>query len=326
MARNGFRAVRTHADVTVDSGLRSVEGLAEVRRRVAGAIDVEIVAMCGWPILGVAAADQRALLREALDVGADVVGGCPHLEVTGTRDATAYLLDVAAEHGRPVDLHTDETLDASIGGLVDLAELVVDGFPHAATASHCVSLGMRPLDEQRRVAELVAAAGIGVVALPQTNLYLQGRGRVPMPRGLTPVGVLRAAGVTVAAGADNLQDPFNPLGRACPLETAGLMMLTSHLSALDAYETVSGAAANVTGRSRVAVEVGAPADLLAVRSDSLRRAIAMGPEDRITFRGGRAIAGAHDDPESLTFPKRPRNPQRLEPHRSDDAAKERDTP
>ena len=46
-----------------------------------------------------------------------------------------------------------------------------------------------------------------------------------MPRGLTAVRALLDAGVVVAAGADNLQDPFNPLGRACPFETAALMVL-----------------------------------------------------------------------------------------------------
>ena len=289
MARNGFRAVRTHADVTTDNGLRSVEGLIEVRRRVAEIIDREIVALCGWPVLGRAGADQRALLRDALDLGADLVGGCPHLEEEGTRPATEYLLGVAVERELAVDLHTDETLDPGIRGLADLAEIVADGFPHPVTASHCVSLSMVPSDEQRRVAEQVAAAGIGVIALPHTNLYLQGRGHVPMPRGLTAVAALREAGVTVAAGGDNLQDPFNPLGRGCPLETAGLMMLTCHLSAPDAYDAVSASAAMVTGRAPADVEVGAPADLLAVRADSLRHAIAFTPEDRIALRGGREI-------------------------------------
>ncbi len=62
MAANGFRFVRTHADITTEHGLRSVEALAEVRRRVADVIDLEIVALCGWPVVGPAGADQRALL------------------------------------------------------------------------------------------------------------------------------------------------------------------------------------------------------------------------------------------------------------------------
>ena len=156
-------------------------------------------------------------------MGADLVGGCPHLEADGRRDAAEVLLDVAADHEVGVDLHTDETLDPTVDGLAELAELVVKtGFPFPVTASHCVSLGMQPLDRQREIAEAVAAAGIAVVALPATNLYLQGRDhQQAMPRGLTAVKALRAAGVVVAAGADNLQDPFNPMGRACPFETAG---------------------------------------------------------------------------------------------------------
>ncbi len=60
--------------------------------------------------------------------------------------------------------------------------------------------------DQQATSEAVVTAGIGVVALPHTNLFLQGRGHSPMPRGLTAVAALRAAGAQVAAGADNLQD------------------------------------------------------------------------------------------------------------------------
>ena len=111
---------------------------------------------------------------------------------TSRRTATRAGRPSSSSRRRPitasgVDLHTDETLDPAVRGLVDLAELVSAGFDHQVTASHCVSLGMQPADEQRAIAEAVAAAGIGVIALPHTNLFLQGRGRHPMPRGLTAV-------------------------------------------------------------------------------------------------------------------------------------------
>ncbi|MFV0306345.1 MAG: amidohydrolase family protein [Desertimonas sp.] len=279
MAANGFGAVRTHADATTDHGLTSVEALVALRRRVADVIDVEIVALSGWPVAGKAGADQRALLRAALDTGADLVGGCPHLEDDrDTRAATEVLLAIAADHGRDVDLHTDETLDPSVLGLVHLAEAVAAGFPHRVTASHCVALAMQPEARQREIAEAVADAGISVVALPMTNLYLQGRDHPQaMPRGVTAVRALRTSGVNVAAGADNLQDPFNPLGRACPLETAGLLVATTHLRADDAWSMVTDAARVALGQLPLAVEVGAPADLVAIRADSTRQAIAFAP-------------------------------------------------
>ncbi len=106
-----------------------------------------------------------------------------------------------------------------------------------------------PRPASSEVAEQVAAAGISVIALPHTNLFLQGRespGRACRGR-VTAVKALRAAGVNVAAGADNLQDPFNPVGRGDPLETAGLMVMAAHLLPADALDMVSVAARTAIG-------------------------------------------------------------------------------
>ena len=290
MASNGYHAVRTHADTTLAHGLRSIEALGEVKRRVADVIDVEIVALCGWPMTGRVGADQRALLRDAMQAGADVVGGVPHLEDAGSREPTEILLQVATDNGTPVDLHTDETLDPTALGLVDLAEMTLAGFEHHVAASHCVSLGVQDATTQQRISELVAEAGIPVIALPHTNLFLQGRGRAPMPRGLTAVSALRAAGVTVAAGADNLQDPFNPVGRACPFETAGLMVMAAHLLPHEAWASVSSESAVATGIEPVRLAPGSSAHLVAARADTVREAIAFGPAERIVWRHGSRLA------------------------------------
>jgi cytosine deaminase len=251
------------------------------------------VALCGWPVIGPDAADQRALLRDALDAGADLVGGCPHLEADArTAEATEFFLQTATDRGVGVDLHTDETLDADVLGLVDLATMVLNGFEHPVTASHCVSLGMQESHRQQEIAELVARAGIDIVALPHTNLFLQGRGWAPMPRGLTAVAALRSAGVNVAAGADNLQDPFNPVGRACPFETAGLMVMTSHLSPGDAWDAVSTNSARLMRLESVSVAPGDRADLVAVRAATVREAIAFGPNDRMVWHRGRTVPSA----------------------------------
>lgn len=291
LAGNGCSVIRTHADTTPDHGLRSVEALLEVRRRVADVVDLQIVALTGWPVTGVAGANSRALLRDAMAQGADLVGGCPHLD-DSPYEANEVLLTIAAEAGRPVDVHTDETLDPAIMALADLADRVTrSGFPHPVTASHCVSLGVQPESVQRQVAEAVAVAGIGVVALPQTNLFLQGRDHQrSMPRGLTAVSALRQAGVRVCAGADNLQDPFNPLGRGDPLETAGLMIVTCHLLPDDALRMVASDAHETLGLVSPDIRIGAVADLVAIPATTVREAIAFGPSGRRVWRRGRLIA------------------------------------
>jgi cytosine/creatinine deaminase len=154
-----------------------------------------------------------------------------------------------------------------------------------------VSLGFKPPEVQDDVAREVAAAGVGVVTLPQTNLYLQGREqRMATPRGLTAIAALRAAGALVAGGGDNFQDPFIPIGSGDPLQTAQLLVSAAHLDPDDAYELVSDAARAVMGLVPVRFEYGAPADLLAVRASSLREAVATTTEARIVIHAGRVVA------------------------------------
>ena len=280
MALNGCTAIRTHVDLCLAARLTSVEALLEVRSRLRELVEIQVAVLAACPVIGVAGADQRALVREAVAMGVDVIGGCPHLE-EDPAESNDTLLALAAEAGLPVDLHTDETLNPKMLALEDLAERVLaTGFPHPVAASHCVSLSLQTEQRQREVAEKVAAAGISVIALPHTNLFLQGRdNQVAMPRAVTAVRALRSAGVTIAAGADNLQDPFNPVGRADPLETAGLMIIAAHVLPDDALHMVTDAARSVMGLPPTA-------DQVAVRADSVREAIAFGPADRVVVQCG----------------------------------------
>ena len=139
-------------------------------------------------------------------------------------------------------------LDPSVLTLRDLARQVIEsGFEHAVAASHCVTLGMQTSAVQAAVSAEVAEAGIAVITLPQTNLFLQGRDDpTATPRGLTAIAALTGAGVTVAGGGDNVQDPFNLVGRSDPLETAALLVMAGHRLPDDAY-------ARVADHSRIAL-------------------------------------------------------------------------
>ncbi len=141
------------------------------------------------------------------------------------------------------------------------------------------------------VAGEVAAAGISIVPLPQTNLFLQGRDHPQStPRGLTAIAALREAGVLVAAGADNVQDPFNLVGRSDPLETAALLVMAGHVLPDEAYDMVANNVRRVLGLAPVRFEVGDPADFVAIDAPSVRGAIADAPADRKLFRAGRLVA------------------------------------
>ena len=78
---------------------------------LAGEVEIQVVALTGWPVVGPAGAAHRRLLGESIDLGVDRVGGCPHLE-DDPDAATEVFLEAAAAAGLGLDLHTDETLIA----------------------------------------------------------------------------------------------------------------------------------------------------------------------------------------------------------------------
>ncbi|MFM7761862.1 MAG: amidohydrolase family protein [Acidimicrobiaceae bacterium] len=287
MVSNGVTAIRTHADVTEWNHLDAVQALVEVRNRTRGLVDLQICALLGWPLSGEAGKENRERGRRAIEMGANILGGCPHLDAN-PEGANIALIELAGELNCDLDLHTDEHTDSSRLSLDDLANRVINtGLKRKVAASHCVSLGMQTETVQRRVSERVAEAGISVIALPQTNLFLQGRDfSTATPRGLTAVSSLRKAGVKVAFGADNLQDPFNPIGRGDPLESAGLAILTAHLLPDDAFESVSTVARQVMGLEVAGPQVGATANLMLTQAGSTREAIANTPMRNLVLYKG----------------------------------------
>ncbi|MDQ1131311.1 amidohydrolase family protein [Microbacterium sp. SORGH_AS_0888] len=282
MLAAGTTAIRTHVDVLLgEAPLRGIEALVAVREQLHDLLDIQIVALAGPDV-------PTAHLEAALDAGADVVGGASHLADDPIADLHR-LLDVAERRGVPVDLHTDEGLAAAV--TLGAYARRTAGWAQNRSAGHCVRLGTLDVGARDEVIAGVVASGIGIIANPITNLYLQGWGEeVATPRGIAPARALRAAGARFAAGADNVRDPFNPLGRSDALETAMLLVAASHLTVDEAYVAVSTGAREVMGLPAAGVVPGAPADLLAIRAGSLVEAVADAPADRLVIRRGAIVA------------------------------------
>lgn len=284
MLAQGTTAVRTHVDVLLGpEPLRGVHALLRVREELRGLMDLELVALASH-------LTPSADVEAALAAGVDTVGGAPHLAPDPPAEMHR-LLGLARAHGVGVDLHTDENLGGPV--TLDAFARAVRGWDAPVTAGHCVRLGTLEPEHRDRVIADVLAADLGVVANPMTNLYLQGWGtEVATPRGLTAVRALVDAGARFAAGADNVQDPFNPLGRGDALETAMLLVVAGHLSVDEAYHAVSAGARDVMGLPPAGVVPGARADLLAVRGTGLVDVVANAPADRYVLHRGRLVAAS----------------------------------
>jgi len=292
--KNGVTRIRTHAD-TFDGSTLQVRALRKVANNFHDICDIEICALIQWPLTGKKGEPSRILAERARVDGADLIGGCPHLDDDPT-GANKVFLSLAKDLDCNLDLHVDETLNAEMLSLRDLAKRIITKAPKfSVTASHCVSLGMQSKKVQRQVAELVAEANIAVVTLPQTNLYLQGRQyQSAMPRALTALSALREAGVTVMAGGDNLQDPFNPMGRADPLEAAALLVAAGHYFPEEAYAAVSSKVHECIAKEPPFLTEGSPANFLLTPAASIREFIAFANQPRAVYRRGIMIHDTHE--------------------------------
>jgi cytosine deaminase len=289
MLANGITAIRTHVDVHPGFPTRSAEALLAVRQELAGLLDLQLVALSSsFASIG----DIEAVL----DLGVEMVGGAPHLAPDPHAEVDR-LVSMAQARDLGLDLHTDENLDGPLT-LPHYARLLsrspaaqAHALAHRHAASHCVRLGTLEPAELREVIDEVTAAELGLISLPITNLYLQGwDDPVRTPRGLPPLRTLIDAGVPVCAGADNVRDPFNPVGRSCAFETASLLVTAAHLTPAEAWHLVSDGARDVMGLAPAGPQPGRVADLLAVRARTLTEAIAEGPADRWVFHHGRPVA------------------------------------
>ena len=282
LLRQGTTAVRTHVDLLVgDDPMRGVRALVRVRDELSELMDIELVALAG-PFV------PSEQVVEALELGVDLVGGAPHLSEDPIADLRR-LIGIAERHGVGADIHTDESLTGA-PTLGEYARLVRD-WTVPASAGHCVRLGTLEPTELAAVISEVLASDLGIISLPITNLYLQGwQHPVGTPRGLTALRALLDAGVRVGAGADNVRDPFNPVGRSDALETASLLVSAGHLTLDEAYAAVSSGARSVMSLPVAGVQVGAVAELLAVRGSNLSDVIANASADRFVIHAGRLVA------------------------------------
>ncbi|MEV4946191.1 amidohydrolase family protein [Streptomyces sp. NPDC053755] len=274
---HGATALRAHVRIGDVQGLGPLGAVLQARRSLRGLADLTAVAVPRL-LTGVAGADGLAMLRDALKMGAGVVGGCPDLDP----DPAGYVeavLELAAEHGCPVDLHTDGDDPARLARLAAMA----GGLRPGVTIGPCAGLARLSSDTARRAADQLAAAGVTVVCLPQ------GGCGATETRGAAPVRLLRAAGVRLAAGGGALRDVSNPVGRGDPLEAAYLLASLGGLPAPDAYGAVSAAARAAMGLPEVRVEAGFPAELLAVRGERLTGVLSLA-YSRIVVHRGRVVA------------------------------------
>lgn len=226
--RSGTTAIRAQPDVDPIQGLIGVETALELASEYEGLLDLQIVA---FPQEGIfKAPGTLELLEEAMRMGASVIGGCPYNE-TSLEDVRRHIdlvFELAQRYDAPVDMHADladDTSDPRFAVLKYIAERTLAcGYQGRVSLGHVTSLASLTPEEAKPVIDLVARAGVSVITLPATDLYLGGRrDRANVRRGVAPVHLLRDSGVNVAFSSNNVRNAFTPFGKADPLQIGSLL-------------------------------------------------------------------------------------------------------
>jgi cytosine deaminase len=265
-ARHGGTHVRAFADVDSKAGLEGVKALIRARQEFDGIVEVQVVAFAQDGLAREPGAED--LLRQAMDLGADVVGGIPWIEYTEAtiRQHVSTVFDIAKEHDADVSMLVDDAGDPGLRSLEVMAvEAANRGWHGRALAHHARAMQLYPEPYFRKVAALLKAARMGVVSDPHTG-PLHAR-----------VRQLLEEDCLVCLGQDDISDAYYPYGRNNMLEVA---FLASHLlwmtTAADMdvlYDMITTRAAAAMRVDDFELRVGAPANIVVLASPSVLEAL-----------------------------------------------------
>lgn len=294
--KNGTTRIRTHVDVDTIGGLKPLEGVLELRRQCSHLVDIQIVAFPQEGILKNPGCEE--LLREAMRMGADLVGGMPANENSpeDSRQHVKIVFDIAEEFDADIDMHVDETDDPFYRTLEMVAdETIKRGYFGRVTAGHTCALAAYDDHYAEYVMDKVKKAEINMITNPATNLMLQGRlDKQPKRRGITRVKELIERGVNVSFGQDCIKDTFYPFGSADLLQVALITAHAAHMSLPHEIEEVFNMptynAAKVLRLSDYGLEAGKRADIVVIDAENVRDAIRLTPPRLFVIRKGKLIA------------------------------------
>ncbi len=265
-ALNGGTHVRAFADVDSKARLEGVKALIKVRDEFKGIVDVQVVAFAQDGLIREPGAAD--LMRQAMDLGADVVGGIPWIEYTDADIAehVKVIFDLADEYDKPVSMLVDDAGDAGLRSLELMAvETIKRNRQGRSLAHHARAMAMYPKPYLQKLAALMKKANLGIVSDPHTG-PLHAR-----------VKELLEEGVLVCLGQDDISDAYYPFGRNNMLEVAflnaHLLWMTTRNDMDTLYDMVTVNAARAMGLQDFGLEVGCEANLVVTKDVDVLEAL-----------------------------------------------------
>lgn len=279
---HGCTHIRSHVDVDTHHGLAGIEGVMATREKLAGMIDIEIVA---FPQSGMMTRPGTAeLMDEALSLGAEVVGG---IDPCGMEHDPKGHLDtvfaLAEKHGKPIDIHLHERDALGWFSMEEIiARTIAHGMQGKVSISHAFCLGAVDRGYVTGLQEQLAENRIHILTTAPAS--------APVPA----VKELKAHGILTGAGCDGIRDTWGPYGNSDMLEKAMHIGMRNNLRRDDEVElaleicTYGGAA--ILEVAGYGLDIGCTADCVLVEGATLAEAIVTHAPRPLAMKAGRVIA------------------------------------
>jgi cytosine deaminase len=285
-ARFGNLHIRAFADVDSKAKLEGVKALIRAREEFKGIVDIQVVAFAqdGW----VRESGTDRLMREAMKLGADVVGGIPWIEFTDadTQQHVKEIFNLAVEFNKDVSMLVDDAGDPGLRSLELMAvEAIKRNWHGRALAHHARALALYPQPYFQKVAALLKQAKMTVVSDPHTG-PLHAR-----------VKELLAEGASVCLGQDDISDAYYPFGRNNMLEVAflasHLLWMTTRAEMETLYDMVTVNAAKAMNLKGHELKVGASANLVVLNQSDVLEALREHSAPRVVVSHGNVVDQAN---------------------------------
>ena len=292
---NGVQYVRTHVDVS-DPTLTALKAMLDVKKEIAPWVDLQIVAFPQEGILSYPNGEK--LLDQAMEMGADVVGGIPHFEFTREYgvESMHIAFDIARKYNKQIDIHCDEIDDEQSRFVETVAALALKyDMGEKVTASHTTAMHSYNNAYASRLFRLLKMSKIHFVANPLVNIHLQGRfDTYPKRRGVTRVKEMLKNNINVCFGHDDVFDPWYPLGTANMLQVLHMGLHVCQLMGYgqinDGLKLVTENSAKALGLTDYGIKEGNSANFIVLPAengfDAVRRQVPI----RYSIRHGKVIS------------------------------------
>jgi cytosine deaminase len=289
----GTTTMRSHVEVDPSIGLTGMKALIPVRDRYRNRFTLQLAVFAQEGITQKPGTAE--LLREAMRMGGDVIGSAPYVDPDPAQNIR-IIFDIAEEFDCDVDFHLDfldddEPLSVSMV----LAETQRRGWQGRVCLGHMTKLAALEPDALQAIAHELAEAGISVLALPASDLYMMARHDTHnQRRGVAPVHQLAEAGVTVGVASNNVQNLFTPFGDGDMLKINTLIAQVLHLGTPKHHEFCLGMttaqAAKAIGISQYGLAPGCAADMVIINAETVSEAIGAAPLERTVIKNGVVVA------------------------------------